>query len=68
MSHQHISSLMLDFICTYLQESFLVGLESGDILKCDMEFATSAPPEGAMESEFKAAPRILNQPLTHVCL
>lgn len=45
------------------QDSFCVGLESGDILKCDLEFVLNAPGEGD-NHKFVESKRVYNPMLT----
>lgn len=46
-----------------VQDSFCVGLESGDILKCDLEFVLNAPGEGD-NHKFVESKRVYNPMLT----
>ncbi|XP_022340987.2 uncharacterized protein LOC111135323 isoform X3 [Crassostrea virginica] len=46
-----------------VQDSFCVGLESGDILKCDLEFVLNAPGEGETH-QYVESKRIYNPMLT----
>ena len=47
----------------FIQDSFCVGLESGDILKCDLEFVLNAPGEGETH-QYVESKRIYNPMLT----
>lgn len=46
-----------------VQDSFCVGLENGDILKCDLEFVLNAPGEGDTH-KFVESKRVYNPMLT----
>ena len=48
---------------SFIQDSFCVGLESGDILKCDLEFVLNAPGEGETH-QYVESKRIYNPMLT----
>ena len=50
-------------ITSFIQDSFCVGLESGDILKCDLEFVLNAPGEGETH-QYVESKRIYNPMLT----
>lgn len=54
---------MIDRMPCCFQDSFCVGLESGDILKCDLEFVLNAPGEGDTH-KFVESKRVYNPMLT----